>query len=47
MPKTIEDLHALLTSNGYTCERPLDMIVATTHCAVAALSKLATEVGYA
>ena len=30
MPKTIEDLHALLTSNGYTCERPLDMIVATT-----------------
>ena len=30
MPKTIDDLHALLTGNGYTCERPLDMIVATT-----------------
>jgi hypothetical protein len=30
MPKTIDDLHALLTGNGYICERPLDMIVATT-----------------
>ena len=30
MPKTIDDLHALLTDNGYICERPLDMIVATT-----------------
>jgi len=30
MSKTIEDLHTLLTGNGYICERPLDMIVATT-----------------
>jgi hypothetical protein len=30
MPKTIDDLHALLTGHGYICERPLDMIVATT-----------------
>jgi hypothetical protein len=30
MPKTIEEIHALLTGHGYACERPLDMIVATT-----------------
>jgi hypothetical protein len=30
MPKTIEDLHALLTNHGYTCERSFDVIVATT-----------------